>query len=342
MLGHIPALICAALLMVFYIVFGGLNSAGMMGMLKVVLLYLSMFGCAVVVLNLTGGLAPLIDAINGISGTTLASGEKVPDLFSFFSRGIGTDGGALISLIVGVLSTQTYAHAIMSGKSDRISRRGVFVSAALIPPIGAGGILVGLYCRANPELFPTLAANTKDVLTVFIVQTMPPVFAGIILATLLFSVVGTGAGLAFGISTVALKTVLNVDKTGKISGKLKNAKVSLWFSRACIVILLVGACMLSNGALGDMILNFGFMSMGLRGAGLFVPLLFSIWAKGRVRRKFTLASIIAGPLCVLIFKVFNLVTFDTLFVGLFVSLLIYIAGLIAGTDEHPHHILHWH
>ena len=60
---------------------------------------------------------------------------------SLFCRGFGTDAGACVSLILGVLTTQTYAQAVLSAKTDRKARVGALVSTFLIPPIGIFGIL---------------------------------------------------------------------------------------------------------------------------------------------------------------------------------------------------------
>ena len=60
-------------------------------------------------------------------------------------RGIGKDLGAGVSLVLGVLSTQTYAQACLSGRSDSEARKGALISAFMIPPIGVGGILIGMY-----------------------------------------------------------------------------------------------------------------------------------------------------------------------------------------------------
>lgn len=101
------------------------------------------------------------------------------------------DVGAGVSLLLGVLTTQTYAQAVLWSKSDRAARTGALISTVMIPPIGIGGILVGLFMRAT---HPGIVAKTA--LTSFVMEYMPPVISGIVLGTLFIAVVGTGAGLA--------------------------------------------------------------------------------------------------------------------------------------------------
>lgn len=41
---------------------------------------------------------------------------------------------------------------MLAGRTDREARKGALISACMIPPIGIGGILVGMYTRMNtPE-----------------------------------------------------------------------------------------------------------------------------------------------------------------------------------------------
>jgi SSS family solute:Na+ symporter len=178
-LGTVPALIVAALLMVVYVTLGGIKGAGMVGVLKLVLLYFTVVFCAAAVLAFTRGLRPFLDSVGDLR-----------ENFGLFSRGFGIDAGAGASLIFGVLTTQTYAQAVLAGKTDRASRAGALISTLLIPPVGIGGILVGLYMRTAAD--PVVAKNTSLAMTQFILNHVPPFLGGVMLAALLFAVVGTG------------------------------------------------------------------------------------------------------------------------------------------------------
>ncbi len=308
------AVIISAIFMVLYVVFGGTKGAGMVGILKTLLLYGAMMACGVLVLSMVGGFGSFVDMVHGIDN---------PDginFFSLFSRGIGIDLGSCFSLIFGVLTTQTYAQAVLSAKSDRSARGGALLSAFLIPPIGIGGILVGLYMRANAALYPGMTATTA--LTTFVTSHFTPLLAGVVLATLFIATVGTGAGLALGISTI-----VNNDIVKKVTRKFDDPKRANMLAKVWIVVVLAAACCLSTGALGDVILEFGFMSMGLRGAVVFTPLLCTLWLPGRVDRRFALASIIISPILVLIFGVVDILPFDSLFIGIAASLVIMALGL---------------
>ena len=304
------SLFISAAFMVLYIIFGGTKGSGLVGILKMLLLYASMMASGVLVLFLSKGLTgftQLVGAIDNPSNVNFGS---------LFARGVGTDLGAMLSLVLGVITTQSYAQPIFAAKNTKSATRGALLSAALIPPVGIGGILVGLYMRAtSPGISP------KTALTLFVTQHMPPLFSGIVLGALFIAVMGTGAGLALGISTVLRRDILTPLMKKKGRGFLDKT-----VERMLIVVLLFSACLLCTGPFGDTILKFAFMSMGLRGATLFAPLCFALWYKGDIDHRYTGAAIFAGPICVLIFELWGVLPFDPLFAGVAISLGIMFLG----------------
>lgn len=304
----------SAAAMALYVVFGGTRGAGIAGLLKLALLYAAMLLCGGLALRLSGGAAELLAAVRGFCENTGV------DFFSLFARGAGEDLGACLSLVLGVLTTQTYAQAVLTARSDRAAKEGSLIAAFMIPPIGICGILVGLYMRSvtDPAIF-----DSKTALTQFALENLPPLAGGVVLGTLFIASVGTGAGLALGISSIVRCDVLPrliKREPGKSVGQL------------IIVAVLASACVLSLGPIGDMILNFAFISMGLRGAVVFVPLCCVLWLPGRIRWRYALASVVVSPVLVLVFGVFfsSVLPFDPLFIGVLCSLCIMGIGLLKG------------
>ena len=320
-LGLAWELIITTVFMILYVVIGGRKGAGMVGILKLALLYIAMIGSGVLVLKMTGGLGGFTALVRGIDNP-----EGV-NFFSLFARGAGTDLGAGLSLLLGVLTTQTYAQAVLSAKTDATARTGVLLSTFLIPPIGIGGILVGLYMRAS---FPGLAAKTA--LTTFVTQYMPGVLGGVVLGTLFIAVVGTGAGLALGMSFV-----LNEDILDRFTHRFDGPQKQKLMGRVWMVLVLVLACVLSMGSLGDTILTFAFMSMGLRAAAVFAPLCAAMFFPGRVNRRWAVASIIVGPVAVFAGKFMEL-PFDSLFLGVGLGALLIALGAVFGRKETPRRV----
>lgn len=306
------SLLASAIIMILYIIFGGVKGSGLVGTLKMILLYASMVATGILVLHLSGGFSAFGDMVSKIDN---------PDninLYSLFARGWGKDLGACMSLILGVITTQSYAQAIFAAGNEKQAVKGALIGSVLIPPIGIGGILVGLYMRVvHPGIM------SKTALTYFVTQYMPPLFSGVVLGALYIAIVGTGAGLALGIAIMFKNDILPLLKNRvKITEKITEKKL--------IVVVLMLACVLSMGPLGDTILNFAFMSMGLRGATIFVPLCFAIFGRGRVCDKYATASIIAGPVTVLVFNIVKVLPFDPLFAGVLASGVIMIAGIKKG------------
>lgn len=207
-------------LMCVYVIFGGAWGAGMGGVLKLALLCaLSVLGL-VFVLLFCGGAGGLLDTLTanftatGLGGVqsaanglkNLGSRSDVLDRYgNLIARGAAKDIGSGLSLLLGVLSTQTYAQAVWSARTDRAARRGALLSACLIPLIGVGSICAGLYMRAHYLLAAEAAAlaggapdmpvleSTLQVFPAFVLNHLPPLAAGVGLGTLLIAVVGGGA-----------------------------------------------------------------------------------------------------------------------------------------------------
>ena len=305
----------SALFMIVYIVFGGTKGSGIVGILKMLLLYLTMLVSGALVLYLSKGLVGFNGLVKAINNP-----EQI-NFYSLFARGAGKDLGACLSLILGVITTQSYAQAIfMADKTDK-GVKGALLSAALIPPVGVGGILVGLYMRAvHPGIM------SKTALTFFVTEYMPPLLGGVVLGALFIAVIGTGAGLALGISTSLTNDVF---KTFANKRKISDNVME----KTLLVVVLILASLLSMGPLGDTILNFAFMSMALRGATIFVPLCCALWFKGTIPSMFAILSIIIGPASVLVLNLWGILPFDPLFAGVLISCVIMIAGYVEGRKK---------
>lgn len=307
------AIVISAVFMVLYIIFGGTKGSGIVGTLKMGLLYITMLAGGAIVLSRCGGLGGFFGVVNSIDNPENVS------FYSVLARGAGTDLGACLSLVLGVLTTQSYAQAIFMASDTAEARKGALLSAIMIPPVGIGGILVGLYMRA---VHPGIVAKTA--LTLFVTEYMPPLVGGLVLGALFIAVVGTGSGLALGIATVLKKDILP-----KFLPSVKKETHSGAWERILIIGILCLASLLSMGSLGDMILSFAFLSMGLRGATIFLPLCCAFWLPGKIDKHYAMAAIFCGPLVVLLFGLWKVLPFDPLFAGVLASCIIMAAGFLA-------------
>lgn len=296
--GPVTALILGILFVLSYVVFGGVWGAGLIGILKMGLLSITMLTCGVIAYIL----------MDGIAGMTAAF--PAYPWFSLFGRGVGKDVAAGFSLFVGLFSTQIYFQAIISGKSVAESRKGVLVAAIITPLVGLGAILVGLFMRAN---FP--GTPSSEVLPTFILNYLPPVLAGIALATLLVTPIASWAGQTFGISTMFTRDIYQ-----KYVRPQATEKERLLVQRILIIIICVIPAVIANGNFGSLILGWGFLSMGLRGCTVMAPLLGAMFFSRLVTPAAGVAAILLGPLANVMWYLAYPKGMDPLYPGLAVSL----------------------
>ena len=304
-LGKLAALGLTVALMLVYVIFGGAWGAGMVGVVKTVLLYAATIMCGIMCLTLSGE--------GGILGALPRE-----QFLNLFARGVWKDGGAGVSLLLGVLTTQAYILPVMSGKTLKTAKAGALLGGALTVLVGIAGIFVGMFMR---QRFPDMDAASA--MPVFILKYLPGFPAGIALATLLVAIVGTGAGLSLGISSMISRDIYKPLLRPKASDREQ-----LWVSRGIIAAVLLLAAWLSLGEAGSLILGWSFLSMGLRGAVAFVPMCFALFVKKPVPRPFVVASMIAGPALVIAGQFVLPAHIDPLFLGIAGSLVICAAGLI--------------
>jgi len=306
----LPSSLAAALtftLMIVYVLFGGLWGAGLVGIAKTVLLYLSVGICGIMAVSLQGGISAFTAAL------------PAERYFSLIARGAAVDMGAGLSLILGVITTQAYIQAIIAASSLRLAKAGLFISASLIPLIGIAGIAVGLYMKLN---FPSI--DPASALPLFVLTYLPPIYAGMVLAILLVAVVGTAAGVALGISAMLCSDIYRV-----YCNPDADSKTLLTVSRIALACILAAATLVTLGNLDSLILGWSFMSMGLRGAAAFGILTAAIFAPGRIPFSYAMWSMVIGSVCIIAGRLFISGDVNPLFFGVIGSLTILVIGGLA-------------
>lgn len=303
--GPVPAACAVVLLMLAYVAFGGIWGAGMVGMVKLFLLCGSIILCGSVALERSGGVGALYSQL------------PHADYFNLFARGVSVDLGAGLSLIIGVLTTQTYIQAIFSARSAGAARLGTLLSGVVMPPLGVLSIFVGMHVRlSHPEW------GSSSALPAFADAYLPPVLSGMILATLLVTLVGTGAGMALGVSSMFCRDVYRAYIRPNGGGADE-----LLVSRLGIVVVLGVALLFTMGDMGSMILDWNFLAMGLRGAVASAPMCFALFLPGRIDRRFAEIAMIAGPVFVILGRLLFPGGIDPLFYGVSASAAAMLLGL---------------
>jgi len=171
----------------------------------------------------------------------------------------------------------------------------------------------------------TQIASTSQVFPVFAVTHLPKLLGGVVLGTLFMTVVGGGSGLALGMASI-LVTDIFARKSKRVR---ENSRTTLLVTRGTILGILIVAAVVAILVPGAMINDFGFLSMGLRGAVVFLPLCGGLWLKGKIAGQYAVVSIVTGPAAVLAGKLLGL-PFDPLFLGMAVCAVIMTFGLLRG------------
>lgn len=257
--GDVASVGITTVLIGVFVISGGISGAGLLGKIKFFMLYLIMAISCFVALYNGGGLQQILSQL-----------PQDSNMLGFAEYGIKTASLDMLSMLVGVLSTQIYLQAIFSAKDVREARNGAFLSAAVIPPIGVLGIIIGLYLRAN---HPEIANNAAQALPYFLSTSFPPAIAAFFSAGILLIVLGTGAGLALGVTTNIYNDFLSGQE------RLIQRFQPIRIIRLCTAAVLGLASLLVFTGLDSTILRWSYMSMGLRGSAVFCGLFIIVFAK---------------------------------------------------------------
>lgn len=258
--------ILAALALIY---FGGIGGSGLAGLFKMLLLFLAVGVAGINAFVDMGGLLGMQDAF-------------APGYLSLqFNNNIAT----LCGMVVGVLCTQTYVQVVFSASSKSKAVLGACLAGIACAPIGLSGALVGMFMKLkHPEIV------SINALPLYLVNYLPPWLAGLGLAALILSVTGSIAGLALGISTMLSNDLYA--RFFKVTDSLKVLKAN----RLLMTMVLIGSAIFSYAQLNSLVLFWNYLSMGLRGAGIFVPFTLALFFPGKVRKGYGLVAMVIGTI----------------------------------------------
>ena len=324
-----------AVLIMLLVLFGGIRSAGVGGIAKLILLYLCSVVAGIVVWRIAGGIAGLSDGVDSVyHSPTLAQFNGLTDAESIhhrygspFARGIFKDMGGCLSLVLGVVCTQSYAQCIWSAASTPKARRGSLLCAFFMPIIGAACTLVGIYMRGHYVTADELKAlpvglgvieNSAQAFPAFILAHLPAWLGGLMLGTMLINILGCGSGLSLGAATILVRDVYGNFK--RRMGMKASPLSQLAQTRLSITGILAMAFLGAVTFRGTFINDLGFLSLGLRAVAILFPLCFALWLPGRFKANRVLLSMPIGVAALLLAN-FTSLPGDAVYYGLAASLL---------------------
>ncbi|BAF61032.1 MAG: sodium:solute symporter family protein [Pelotomaculum sp.] len=299
-----------AAVLISYVVFGGFLSASQIGLLKMILVYSTLFVAGCISFKYLGGYRGIRETFPAVPWLSLFPGS--------FSKELASG----ISAVIGFISTQTYLQPVFAGKDARSARLGLFLAGLLIPLAGLAAVMIGLYMRAaHPGI------NPGSALPLFLVQYLNPWLGGVALATLLISLVLSGAALCLGVGTILAQDVYGRYRPGAGEGEM------LLSSRVMVLIVGLLSFIFVLFNLNTLILKWAFLSMALRGVTVFAPMMAAVFAPARVKPPAGMAAIILAPLFTLLWAILLPKAADPLYIGIAVSVFILICGVRRGAGR---------
>lgn len=293
-----------------FVFLGGISGSGMAGIIKIILIFASIF---------VGGVLAYGD-LGGSAGLTAALPAQ--PWFTLFGRGVEDGLFSLCSMIVGVISTQTYVQALFSAKDSKTAAVGCVTAACIVIPVGLPSVMIGMFMHINhPEI------NSIDALPLYLSTYLPDWLGGIGLAALLLSALGSIAGLALGIGTMISRDIIS-----KLWRSATAVNI-LWASRFSVLLAAAAAIVFVFFHLDSSVLEWNYLSMALRGSGIFLPLTFCVFFPHRVRASMGVAAMGAGIFAALFWKHISPWQINSLFPALVYNLIFLAVGLYWGNKK---------
>ena len=293
-----------------FVFLGGISGSGMAGIIKIILIFASIFVGGVLAYGKLGGSAGLTAAL------------PAQPWFSLFGRGVEDGLFSLCSMIVGVISTQTYVQALFSAKDSKTAAVGCVTAACVVIPVGLPSVMIGMFMHVHhPEI------NSIDALPLYLSTYLPDWLGGIGLAALLLSALGSIAGLALGIGTMISRDIISKLWRSATAVNL------LWASRFSVLLAAAAAIVFVFFHLDSSVLEWNYLSMALRGSGIFLPLTFCVFFPHRVRASMGVAAMGAGIFAALLWKYISPWQINSLFPALVYNLIFLAIGLYWGNKK---------
>ncbi|HWJ02462.1 MAG TPA: sodium:solute symporter family protein, partial [Verrucomicrobiae bacterium] len=140
---------------------------------------------------------------------------------------------------------------------------------------------------------------------------------GILIGTMIVSLIITGAGLTLGAVTILIQDL----------APRFRIKPSLKSMRAAVVAVMGVALGLVLVDTQSLILKYAFLSMALRGVTVFIPLVGAIFWQSKLNPAAGVRAVAIAPLAAVGWYVFGIKEIDPLYIGLAVSLCVMFFGL---------------
>jgi SSS family solute:Na+ symporter len=248
-----PLFLLVSLLVIAYVFTGGAISAGVAGFGKLLISFTALLAFGAMALTMGGGFAAF-------------QAQLPAKYFSLFGNGFWKDLGNGLGIVFGVLTTQVYVQAVLSGRDLRQSRIGTIVAGVGTTLFGLGGVAVGIFMKIHePNIDPAQA------LPLFATHYFSPVLSGIMLGAILITVITCAGGLALGIATMVTRDLYQ----RYIRPRMQDRE-GILVARCTIVVMVVLGVLIGGSDVLRLIVSYSFLAFAFRADAMLVPMLVAL------------------------------------------------------------------
>jgi SSS family solute:Na+ symporter len=248
-----PVFLLVSVLVIAYVFKGGAISAGVAGFAKLLISFTALLVFGAVALTMGGGIATF-------------QAQLPAKYFSLFGNGFWIDIGNGLGIVFGVLTTQVYVQAVLSGRDLRQSRIGTIVAGVGTTVFGLGGVAVGMFMKIHePNIDPAQA------LPLFAAHYFSPVLSGILLGAILITVITCAGGLALGIATMVTRDLYQ----RYIRPRMQDRE-GIRVARITLVVMVVLGVLIGGSDVLKLIISYSFLAFAFRADAMLVPMLVAV------------------------------------------------------------------
>ena len=283
LLGLDPAIasILAALFFVSYTVLGGLWAVAVTDLVQILIGGAGMVLACVLVLQKTmeqGGLLTLLRE-------RLSEGELALNFTRLGGDGFGFVLWLSVPTVMYTLVGQDFYQRLFAARDSKVARQGALIAGAVLIPLSFVPVLIGMGAKGLGV--PVRDASGVSVLFDVILQMMPGLFGGIVLAAFLAAIMSSADSLLAAAASHLVKDIRLASLVKRDSDASTELRVSRWVTAlAGLVALLIA---LGSREVFSTILT----SYILYTAGVFVAVLGGVLWKGATRQG-ALVSMLLG------------------------------------------------
>lgn len=284
-------MIISAVIFLLIALFGGWMSCGVTNILNMIVCYIAVALAVIAVFTNPD--------VGGWSGIVANLGDKA-DVFLSPVKGLGWAVWLVypVMMITNVATGQSQVQCITTAKDTKTARISFIIGGLLVAPIGYVCAIIGM---AALKLYPELGANGTTAMAMpMVLNTLPPLGAGIAVAGMWACFVSTATNLSISASTVFVNDICkpimkNRDQIEKVTPKLETR-----LGQIGIIVFTAVACFCSFYVTS--LLNFVRAGLGLS-VPFFIIMMVTMFAPKLATKHFPIAVMVASYVAMIIVTV---------------------------------------